>query len=97
MRMKQKFLPIIALLLMAATGAVAQSYTVTLKSGTEDADKWTISDGTKSADGATGLTGLSGTENVTITYNGTKRVKSVTAVKKAVAKPDLLPVHEPAG
>lgn len=81
--MKQKFLPIIALLLMAATGAWAQGYTVTLKDGTEDADNWTI-------EPKEGLTG-NGTETVTITYNGTKRVKSVTAVKKAVAKPDLLP------
>ena len=34
MLMKQKLLPIIALLLMAATGAMAQTYTVTLKDGT---------------------------------------------------------------
>ena len=88
--MKQKLFSILALLLMAATGAWAQGYTVTLKDGTEDADKWTISDGTKSADGATGLTGLSGTETVTVKYTGTKRVKSVTAVKKEVVKPDLL-------
>ena len=79
--MKQKFLPIIALLLMAATGAVAQSYTVTLKSGTEDADNWTIEP----------KEGLSENDQVTITYTGKKRVKSVTAVKKEVVKPDLLP------
>ena len=81
--MKQKLFSILALLLMAATGAWAQTYTVTLKEGTEDADKWTISDGTKSANGATGFTGLNGGETVTATYNGTKKVKSVTAVKKA--------------
>jgi len=79
--MKQKFLPIIALLLMAATGAWAQTYTVTLKEGTEDAENWTISDGTNSAKGNEGLTGLSGGETVTITYNGTKRVKSVKATE----------------
>ena len=79
--MKQKFLPIIALLLMAATGAWAQTYTVTLKEGTEDAENWTISDGTNSAKGNVGLTGLSGGETVTITYNGTKRVKSVKATE----------------
>ena len=70
MRMKQKFLPIIALLLMAATGAWAQTYTVTLKEGTEDADKWTISP----ASAAEG-------ETVTATYKGEKKVKSVKAVK----------------
>ena len=81
MRMKQKLFSIFALLLMAATGAWAQTYTVTLKEGTEDAENWTISNGTNSAKGNVGLTGLSGngTENVTITYNGTKRVKSVKA------------------
>jgi hypothetical protein len=88
--MKQKLFSILALLLMAATGAWAQTYTVTLKEGTEDADKWTISDGTKSANGATGFTGLNGGETVTATYSGTKKVKSVTAVKKEVVKPDLL-------
>jgi len=50
-------------------------YTVTLAEGTEDADKWTI-------EPKMGLTG-DGTETVTITYNGSKRVKSVKAVKKA--------------
>jgi len=34
MRMKQKLFSILALLLMAATGAMAQTYTVTLKDGT---------------------------------------------------------------
>ena len=79
--MKQKFLPIIALLLMAATGAWAQGYTVTLKDGTEDADKWTISPKSE---------GLSENDQVTITYTGEKKVKSVKAVKKEVIKPDLL-------
>ncbi len=77
--MKQKFLPIIALLLMAATGAVAQTYTVTLKEGTEDAGNWNVP--TEAAEGSP----------VTVTYNGEKKVKSVKAVKKAAApKPDLL-------
>lgn len=30
----------IALMLMAATGAMAQTYNVTVKEGTEDADNW---------------------------------------------------------
>lgn len=66
-----------------------QTYSVTLAEGTEDADKWTISDGTNSAKGNVGLTGLTGdgTETVTITYTGEKRVKSVKAVKKAATTP----------
>ena len=50
-------------------------YTVSLADGTEDAGNWTI-------EPKMGLNG-DGTETVTITYNGTKRVKSVKAVKKA--------------
>ena len=60
---------------------VATGYSVTLPEGTEDAENWTISDGTNSAKGNVGLSGLNGGETVTITYNGTKRVKSVTATK----------------
>ena len=56
--MKQKVFSILALLLMAASGAMAQTYSVTLKSGTEDAENWTISDGTKTAKGNEGLSGL---------------------------------------
>ena len=51
-------------------------YAVTLKDGTEDADNWTISPAT-AEEGQT----------VTITYTGSKRVKSVTAVKKAAGTP----------
>ena len=40
--MKKKLFSILALLLMAVTGATAQNtYTVTAKDGTVDADKWT--------------------------------------------------------
>ena len=49
------------------------TYSVTLKDGTEDADNWTIEPNSD----------LEGGETVTATYNGTKRVKSVKAVKKA--------------
>ena len=49
------------------------SYAVTLAEGTEDADKWTIP-----AEAAEGTT-------VTATYSGTKKVKSVKAVKKNTA------------
>jgi len=83
MRMKQKFLPIIALLLMAATGAWAQTYTVTLKEGTEDAENWKAKVGNGELQ-ALPLTGLNGGETVTATYNGSRKVKSVKAVKKAL-------------
>ena len=50
----------------------ATKYAVTLAEGTDDAGNWTISP----ANAEEGQT-------VTITYNGTKKVKSVKAVKKA--------------
>ena len=50
-------------------------YAVTLAEGTEDYDKWTISP----------AEGLEGGETVTATYSGTRKVKSVKAVKKAAA------------
>ena len=53
----------------------AATYAITLAEGTEDYDKWTISP----------AEGLEGGETVTVTYSGTKRVKSVKAVKKAAA------------
>ncbi len=53
--------------------AAATGYTVTLAEGTEDAANWTIEPNA----------GLNGGETVTITYNGTKRIQSITAVKKA--------------
>ena len=71
--MKKKLFSILALLLMAATGAMAQTtYTVTVKDGTEDAAKW-------SADPNPAAAG----QTVTVTYTGTKKVKSVKAKKKA--------------
>ncbi len=51
----------------------AKTYKVTLQEGTEDADKWTIP--AEAEEGAT----------VTATYSGTKKVKSVKAVKKNTA------------
>lgn len=47
------------------------TYSVTLKAGTEDAANWTITP-----------TSAKAGETVTITYTGTKKVKSVKAVKK---------------
>ena len=46
------------------------TYSVTLAEGTEDADKWAINP-TEAAEG----------QNVTLTYNGEREVKSITAVK----------------
>ena len=71
----------LVLLMVAVTGAVAQStYKVSVKEGTEDAEKWTI-EPTEAAAGT----------QVTVTYSGLKKVKSVKAVKKAAA-----PAEEPA-
>ncbi len=59
----------------SVSAAAASTYSVTLAEGTEDADKWTIEPNA----------GLKGGETVTATYSGTKKVKSVKAVKKAAA------------
>ena len=52
---------------------VPQTYSITLAEGTEDAGNWSVP--TEAAEGTT----------VTVTYSGTKKVKSVKAVKKAAA------------
>ncbi len=70
--MKTKLFSILALLLMAVSGAWAQTYNVTLAEGTEDADNWAISPNPAEEGQA-----------ITITYSGTKKVKSIKAVKKA--------------
>ena len=57
------------------TIAAEPTYAVSLKEGTEDANKWTIKP----------TEAKPGTE-ITATYSGTKRVKSVKAVKKAAPK-----------
>ena len=78
---KTRFISMLVLLMVAVTGAVAQStYKVSVKEGTEDAEKWTI-EPTEAAAGT----------QVTVTYSGLKNVKSVKAVKKAAA-----PAEEPA-
>ena len=59
-----------------------QTYSVTLAEGTEDTDKWTVKVGEGEAQ-AFPVEGLNGSETVTATYSGTKKVKSVKAVKKA--------------
>ncbi|WP_155808351.1 hypothetical protein [Xylanibacter brevis] len=58
-----------------SASSASAGYTVSMKEGTEDADKWTINPN-PAAEGQT----------VTATYSGTRRVKSVKAVKKSAAK-----------
>ena len=72
----------LVLLAAVATGAVAQeTYKVSVKEGTEDATNWTITP----AEATT--TGVAAGTEVKATYGGTKKVKSVKAVKKAPAGP----------
>ena len=82
--MKKHLLSIFALLLVAVTGAVAQeTYKVSVKEGTEDATNWQG----KAGEGeyqALPLEGVAANTAVSVKYNGTKKVKSVKAVKKAV-------------
>ena len=72
--MKKRFFSMLVLLAAVVTGAWAQDpakYKITVAEGTEDAENWTVP-----AEAAAG-------SPVTATYNGTKKVKSVKAVKKA--------------
>ena len=74
--MKKRFLSMLVLLVAVVSGAWAQepaTYKITLAEGTEDAENWTVP-----AEAAAGT-------EVTATYNGTKKVKSVKAVKKGGA------------
>lgn len=64
---------------VAAPAPAASTYTVTLKEGTEDATSWTI------APVEATTTGVEAGTEVKATYGGTKKVKSVKAVKKAAA------------
>ena len=76
--MRKKLLSLLVLLMVAVTGAVAQTtYKVSVKEGTEDATNWTI------APAEATTTGVAAGTTVTATYSGTKKVKSVKAVKKA--------------
>jgi len=70
----KKIFSMLALLLMTAVGATAQTtYFVTVKEGTEDAANWSATPN-PAGEG----------QSVTIKYNGTKKVKSVTAVQKTL-------------
>lgn len=72
-----------AIKLIAA--AAPATYSVTLAEGTEDADKWSVKAGEGEAQKLP-LEGLEGGEKITATYSGTRKVKSVKAVKKAAGK-----------
>jgi len=74
MSIRQKVFSILALLLMTAVGATAQTtYFVTVKEGTEDAANWSATPN-PAGEG----------QSVTIKYNGKKKVKSVTSVQKTL-------------
>ena len=78
--MKKKLLSSFVLLIAVVTGAVAQTtYKVSVKDGTEDAAKWTIAPTEATTSGV-----AAGTQ-VTATYSGAKKVKSVKAAKKGDA------------
>ena len=80
--MRKKLFSILTLLLVAAMGAMAQTtYKLSVKGGTEDADKW------KSTPAEAMTTGVAATTDVTVSYTGSKIVKSVQASKKALVPP----------
>ena len=74
---KTRFISMLVLLAAVVTGAMAQNYKVSVKEGTEDATSWTI------APAEATTTGVAQGTEVTATYSGTKKEKSVKAVKKA--------------
>ena len=87
-----RLLLLLALLMTAAGGAWAQStttttetYKVTMKSGTKDAEHWTIATGSEpnvrsaKGDATEGLTGVAKGDEVRLTYSGRLKVKSVEA------------------
>ena len=62
------------------------TYTVALKEGTEDAENWTITPQEATT------TGVAAGTQVSLTYQGTKMVKSIKAVKKAAPTAPAGPV-----
>ena len=81
---KTRFISMLVLLAAVATGAMAQTtYKVSVKEGTEDATSWTI------APPEATTTGVAQGTQVTASYGGVKKVKSVKAKKKAAAAPAL--------
>ena len=92
---KTRFLSMLVLLCLTVSGAWAQegtlltltatvaepTYTVSLKEGTEDANSWQGKAGEAEYQSLP-LEGVAAGTAVTVKYNGTKKVKSVKAVKK---------------
>jgi hypothetical protein len=79
---KKRLLSMLVLLAAVVSGAMAQeTYKVSVKEGTEDATNWTITP----AEATT--TGVAAGTEVTATYKGEKKVKSVKAVKKGAPAP----------
>ena len=68
---------------LTVTIAAAPTYAITLAEGTEDAGKWTIEP-----------TEAKPNTEIKATYSGTKRVKSVKAVKKAAAAAKTITVGD---
>ena len=68
-----KVMTIVALMLIAVTGAWARTCKVSVKQDTEDAENWTTDPATAMDTGVTQGTG------VTVKYEGWKLVKSVKA------------------
>ena len=85
--MKKKVLSMLVLLAAVVTGAVAQTtYKVSVKEGTDDATSWQGKAGTGEYQDLPLESVAAGTA-VSVKYNGTKKVKSVKAKKKAAAEP----------
>jgi len=61
--------------------APAVPITVRMAAGTEEAEHWSIASGNASVDGTQVLENVMSGSQVTATYNGTQKVKSVKAVK----------------
>ena len=66
--------------------SVIPPFNISLTSGTEDADKWKVKVGTANAT-ALPIGGLKKNDAVTLTYNGRRKVKDVTATMEPVAPP----------
>ena len=60
-------------------------YALTMKEGTQDADKWTVKVGDAEKTVTLPITNLKGGETITLQYNGRLKVKSVTATSDAKA------------
>ena len=65
-------------------GSGDQTYSVTMKDGVKDADKWTVKVGEGEYQ-ALPLEGVAAGTALSVKYSGMKKVKSVKAVKKAAA------------